>query len=961
MSMSPNWLRSMDSFLHHIARQYPVELPETLKDTCFVFPSRRASLYFTNILKQQNKDIAFWAPATFSIEEFVIEHNPGLLVEEPLQLILKLFEVYRQHGGREDFDEFYSWGSVLLNDFDEIDRNLVEGRLVYKNLQEVDDLEATFGPSEEMIQALKGFKKVIDDGQDGLLTRNFIENWARIGNIYEQFRESLLTSGKSYIGLLYSLLAKNISSGDQVLKYDKVVFAGFNALSKAEEVIINTLLEQGRAKVFFDADHYYLKDDQEEAGTFLRRHQRRWYRHPEVKWVISDGFNLEKNITVIGVEQKTSQTRMVSEIIDQYGLDKTAVVMGDETLIAPMLYSLPATMGNVNITMGYPVASSGLAELCRAYFRYQQGISPGKDKVYVNRQAVVELLSQPSLGTFELGFLKSIRSGRSNYLLLDHLQEALAQMPKDDHALLQGLLAPAAETLAALDQLISFLAKEYYVKKETRDNPLLDSGIRHSLIVYLKGLKGQLEISGLTLSYTVLDKILREAFKQLSTPFSGEPLADLQIMGFLESRALDFKNIVLLSVNEDTIPASSGNNSYIPFHIRKAFGLPTFIEQNSIYAYHFFRLLQRAENITLVYSTELSVTGGGEQSRFIYQLEERSRKNTKIHLTRKIWSPEIPAVSTDDLSISVPKTGAVAKQLEEHLNLLSSEKSLAPTQLVDYITCPLKYYYARVLKIREPDLETGNIDARVFGNLLHQVFEECYKDWLGKEITADEIKQLIKNLPKIIEHVFEGYDRDNGETNFTKGVIRNITELILKNDLNDAPIYIYDLESKTYPLKTLLTVSDEIAVNMGGFIDRLDRVNSKDGEVYRVLDYKTGKAELSPISYYRKAVSHADYIETHFNDPKYKSGFQLLFYILLLHKLNPAWQLNGGIVGVRSLNSGIDYLRKSPGPIAPEIIDLFESRLKRLILEIANKEIPFTQTEEIKRCEYCQFRRICNR
>lgn len=951
----------MDSFLHHIADQFRIEKSDSLKDTCFVFPSRRASLYLDEILKNQNSEIPFWAPTTFSIEEFVQQHSPDLLLADPLQLILKLYEIYKKHGGSENFDEFYNWGRILLSDFDQLDRYLVDGKKVYRNLQEIDDLEATFGPSEELIKALNSFKKIIDDGKEGRLTQNFIENWQLVGKIYAQLKEELQSTGKGYMGMIYRQLAERVIAEKIKFPYKKIVFAGFNALSTAEQLIIDKLLETGLATVYFDADRYYLDDDNEEAGHFLRKNRRKWYRHPEVHWVVTDGFNTSKKIDIIGLEQQVSQVRAASELLETYGKESTAIVMGDESLISPLLYALPDPLDEVNITMGFPVAGSSLANLTRAYFKYQETITTSKaKKTYVNRISLDALISQPALGNYLSKEFYQLRSGKSAFVPIERVEGLLNELDDDIKELIASLFAPQDDIVEAIECFINYLSQEYYKSKEA--NTILVNGIRVSLLRYLKELKTEFSSSSLSLTYGVLDKLLRESFKQLSTPFSGEPLAQLQVMGFLESRTLDFKNLILLSVNEDTIPASSGANSYIPFNVRKAFGLPTFLDQNSIYAYHFFRLLQRAENVTLIYSTELSVTGAGEQSRFIYQLMERTRiDNSPANITRKFWSPAIPEVSTEVPKIEIAKTKPVQEQIAEHFKQYSDKRSLSPTQLTDYITCSLKYYLARILRISEPDEESEKIDARVFGNLLHETLETCYTPWIGKSISSDEIKHLIDNLPHILDEVFKGYDHDNGETRFAKNLVFSLSKTILQNDLKDAPIFIHDLESKSTPLRAELKVSDSLAIKIGGLIDRLDMINVDGQEVHRVLDYKTGKSELRSLSFNRKPISDEDYVAAHFTDPKFKSGFQLLFYMLILKLNNPGWQLNGGIIGVRKVNTGIDYLRKSKEAVSPSIIQLYAEELRKLILEITNPEIPFSQTEDLNNCTYCQFRRICRR
>ncbi|MEN8247931.1 MAG: PD-(D/E)XK nuclease family protein [Bacteroidota bacterium] len=962
----------MKSFLQHIVDDADKNL---LKDTCYVFPSRRACVYFNDLLQKRFADEVIWAPKVLSIEEFIQEHSRLVVVDE-IRLILLLFEEYKNVFPEQSFDIFYAWGQTLLHDFDEIDRNLVDSQLLYKNLQEIKEVDESFGISEEALNALKSFQAVINTSGKGELVQSFRKTWELAGKVYQSFKKRLLNNKIAYNGLCYRQVAESLASGEYQMPYKQIVFAGFNALSKAEEQIIDHLLEKGVANVYLDADKFYLDNDYEEAGYFLRKLKKKWYKHNAVNWIISDGFSQPKNITISGATQNTAQAQIAGQHIERIkpGDSSVAIALADESLLMPVLYALPAQEENMNITMGYPVFNSSIGNMISSYFRYHSTlVVNASGNAFCSIESLRDLLIQPFVKEVIQEPIK-LNSTRSRYLGWQTIKSIIDE--QDNHKdLIRNIFSPKKDIADIISSLKSIILDLYLIRKDKESGKsILEERIIYSVVKYLDNLNASVSAIKTKLQIADISKLVSDSLKQLKAPFAGEPLAGLQIMGFLETRVLDFENLIILSVNEELLPASDSGLTYIPFGVRKAFQLPTFQEHSSIYAYHFYRLLQRAKKITLVYNTKLSITGGGEKSRFILQLLNRfSRNQGAINLEEEQLVSNLGyEVSLSD-QFPIEKTGWVKERLKEHFASFNENKQLSPTALIDYISCSLKYFFARILKIREPEEIQTEIDARIFGNILHELLERAYKPWIGKQISEQDLKNIIKkDVNKLSDEVFSEYlgpsgpmnndgKQYSGEIDFTKHVVETLAKKIVENDLQNAPFTIIDLESRSNPLSYTISLDNGMQLPIGGIIDRLDKISIGGQSMTRVLDYKTGKVILKSTTYNRKPITDEEYIQAHFNDPEFKAGFQLLYYALIYHKNSPEQSVNAGIIGAKSLAKGIEYLQGESKALSNEQLSLFEQSLRNVLNELLNLNVPFKQTDDIDRCEYCDFKSICSR
>ena len=420
----------MTAFLEHIVNDLEVDNSIALKDKCFVFPSRRACVYFNNLLLTKFKDKVLWAPTVVSIEEFVQLHTPELTVVDEIRLLFKLYELYKQELPGITFDTFYGWGQTLLKDFDEIDRYLINANLLYKNLQEIDNIETTFDPDEEILNAVKGFQEVIAASEDAKLYKEFSLTWTLVGKIYGDFKASLLKDGWAYNGLCYRSLAEKLKNDSIDLPYQQVVFAGFNALSKAEQQIFESLLSNDLAMVYFDADRFYLDNEKQEAGYFLRKMKKLWRNNSKVKWIITNGFEAQKTINIIGVSQKTAQARAAAEKLNPAD-SQTAIVLADESLLLPVLYAVPAFEGRLNITMGYPISSSSTGNLIKSFLKYQASVSIGANKkAFFNLEAFKELVDQPTVKQILPDELVMLTQSKSRFMSAQLISEKIGRAIK---------------------------------------------------------------------------------------------------------------------------------------------------------------------------------------------------------------------------------------------------------------------------------------------------------------------------------------------------------------------------------------------------------------------------------------------------------------------------------------------------------------------------------------------------
>lgn len=945
-----------------VMKQHP-----TLDGLTIVFPNRRAILYFQKNLADLLEKPAF-APKLLTIEEFAQSLSP-LHVPDRLELVHRLYTIYsavmnaRKDGeapASEPFDRFFFWGDMLLRDFDEVDKYRINASQLFRDLSNQKELEVSIDfLTEDQQKYLREFWGTFT-GSLNENKRKFLRVWRLLPEVYEKYRTHLMSLGLAYDGLLQRHVAESLDSTSMENK-GSLIFAGFNALTGVEESIISHFVSRHGARVYWDMDAYYVNNQAQEAGRFFREYQ----RHPDLKATftqeIPSNFTQKKNVNIMGSAQHVGQTKLLSRQLEaklkkEYDPQETIIVLPDEKMLLPVLHSVAGKTEHMNVTMGFPLASTPVFNLVEFLVELQQHFRNG----LFNHRQVLSLLSHPYVVAADPS-----HAYRTRKAILDKNQVSVPREDLEKGPSLYIALFHPIERQHILDYLREVLIEIGSLEAIT---PLDKEYIFHGLTLVnrLKEVMGAEAIAGEDVQSQqreVLKSFMR-LFRQLGRsqkiPFTGEPLKGLQIMGVLETRNLDFKNVFVLSLNEGALPSPGSKASYIPYNIRKAYGMPTVEHQDAMYAYLFYRLLQRAENIHLFYNTEPDILGQGEMSRFLQQLQVESGWKVK---------PEIlhtPIEPTPVKPIVINKDAGVLEALVRLNEGSSRFKGISPSALNSYIDCSLQFYFKQLAKLREANQVEDYVDARLFGNLLHDVMEKFYrriqdrkKSNLIQSTDFDKYKETVRQL--IDETFIKHYGLDpnrkvayEGQTLVAREVIRGFVEKVLEHDKAYTPFYIEGLERGEWQHFVPIQHAPGRVI-LSGKIDRLDR---KDNTV-RVLDYKTGKADLD-----------FDSVESLFDGGKKKrnkAAFQTLIYSLLYKSTSQAGQVAivPGLVGRQSLfadefhpNLVLNYKEVTD---VNDILPEFEARLKQLLEEIFDPSKPFVQTENTEYCKYCPFKAICYR
>ncbi|MEO5571784.1 MAG: PD-(D/E)XK nuclease family protein [Bacteroidia bacterium] len=936
----------MESFLDLIVNEVSKSNDFDLSEKCIVFPTRRAGLIFRKKLAARlTKPI--WSPAVMSIEDFINELSP-VPVSEDVELLFELFDVYKKFYPEITFEKYFHWGEMMLTDFNEIDIQLVSSERIFKNITEIKRIESEFGLAEEDAELIASFWENFSDQELSKLKASFISNWDSLPKIYIAFKERLLQNRMCYEGMAYQNVLEQLKNNTADIKWNKIIFAGFYALNRAHEQIINELIKKKKAVLYWDADAYYSDDPMQEAGNYFRKKK---LLNENFLWKKNYFESQEKEIMMTGVPLHVGQAKYLGDEIGKqisfgkFEENKTVIVLPDENLLFPVLYSLPKELNSFNVTMGYPLKKSLLNGLIQSLFSMHKHVRENKNgQIYFYSKSVITLLEHPYIHHVKeiatQNKIREIKKYNKIYCSAKELsEEAEANLffrklnsANDVFQYVMEVLRTCVEKESSKDQLNKF------------DREIVLFAIRE-----IKTLHEIITPYNTDLTPDISWQFIRKVIDKLKIPFSGEPVHGLQIMGFLETRVLDFENLFILSVNESILPASSRGNSFIPYSLRKGFGLPVHEDQDAVNAYHFYRLLQRAKNIHLIYNTEVKSLTGGEKSRFLLQISyEMKRKfGDKIKIHHSLVSTDIH--SEEIKPISVEKNNEVIELLKTRFekNGTDEKKGFSASALSSYINCKLQFYFRYIAGIKEKDEIEENIEADVFGKILHGAMQQLYGD--VQKITSEKIKELLLQVDDAVSESFikefpHAATELEGKNYLLKQVILQLVKNILEADSDIAPFEINELE-KTFSINFKYNDEHNDVLLKGVF----DRVDSENGFV-RIVDYKTGKDELNSKKGFEEILS----------DPKYKATFQLYFYSYIYKHLHHDKKLKAGIYRMKSISDGISYL--NDGEEIKDIkIQEFESFLKNLIVEIMNPVIRFSQTEDEKRCEYCPYKEICNR
>lgn len=919
-----------------------------------LFPNRRAALFFQKALAAKIEK-PVWMPLMQTINEFVARHS-SLQTADDLVLIDLMYQVYtRLQPQAESFDQFYPRAEIILSDFNDVDKYLVDPEKLFVYLKDVREVEIRFsGLEEEQVELIKQFWTHFEPQKPTEQKEAFLAWWNLLLPLYKGYQTLLREEGLAYEGMIYRDARERMLNGEQkVEKQITFLIAGFNALNTCEKDIFSFLRKQYSVRFYWDYDPAYVEEDtKHQAGHFLRENIRHFGQDFPAE-AFQQG---ENRFRLFETTTDTAQARLLPELLKRpqetgdKGPDvETAVVLADENLLEPVIHGIPSSVQDINITMGYPLLRSPLYVLVSYLMKAFREARTEQQAYLFRRNVVLQLGSHPLLQQLPEAMddphWKEIQEGDSLFLKLPETGSFWAE-----------LLGGKPDAPAFCRRMLSLLAKlekqEQHKQEEEGDALYTDALLRmqESFTLLLDHVEKTREKPGLQLFFRWVERYLRNR----KVPFTGEPLTGLQVMGLLETRTLDFKHVIVLSCNEGVLPAGKGNPSLIPFSIRKSFSLPTHDHRDAVFAYYFYRLCQRADTIDLVYNTNTEGLRKGEMSRYLLQMKYLYGRHMPVS---RLGLPVVPEKKSP---ILIEKTGKIGELLDEYCHE-ESPAYLSPKALNTYIDCPLQFCLKYISRIPEEEEITEGLDALTFGNLFHKSVQLLYEPWLKKEMNKEQLEKL-QDRKGIEELVREAAVQVLGTAEPTAypgmesvvlSIIQKLTGRMLEIDAQRAPFETWGVE---VPVRHSLPLGDA-RVKLGGNIDRMDA----QARILSLIDYKTGKIDAA-------AVGIPSLFDSQ-KDNRNRAAFQLMLYALMLEKDYPDYEIAPQIFDVRSFYaSKPDFEVQVKGEKRGEkhllfsaYADEFRKETEGVLTEMFSREIPFRQTENEKTCGYCPYRNVCKR
>lgn len=876
-----------NSFLDKIAQVLLNNNSEKLSNTIVVLPNKRAKIFLIKALKNQISTNIL-SPEIISIEEF-IQDIAGIRSIDSIELLFEFYEVYLSitaKSNQQPFENFANWAKMLLQDFNEIDRYLLDPIHILSYLKDIEDIK----------------KWGIEVENKTKLLENYIDFWKLLPHYYQTLYAYLLKKGIGYQGLIYRQAVHNINQFSHSIKERKIVFAGFNALNAAEEKIFQHLIASNQAKIYWDIDQTFLNDPYHDAGLFARRFKESWkqYKSNPFEWIVDD-FSQSKNIQIIGTPKSVGQAKIAGSIIEKIleenpnaSLDKMAVVLGEENLLLPLLYSLPSDVGALNITMGYSSKNNPAQILIDKLFKMNTNALSRSINSYVfYYKDILDILTHPLIEPYVNTNKLVTIINQNNYTFITH--HKLMEMNKNPNDFFLLIFQKWENNSMLVLELLSKIL--HAIKSNLNDDKEEEKIVKIFVYSIFKVIN---KIINYFSNQNHFDKIdtLYEIYKQVidlaEVSFEGEPLLGLQIMGVLESRVLDFDTVIITSMNEGKLPAGKSQNSFIPYDVKIEKGLPTFKEKDAIYTYHFYHLLQRAKNIYLIYNTESEGLDAGEKSRFITQLEVEKQKNHKI--THEIYNPELPDIAY--IPIEVPKSESVLLRLKE-----IAEKGFSPSALTSYIRNPIQFYFQKILRIREVEEVEENIALNTLGTIIHETLEVLYTPFIGHFLSEKDIESCFSLLHdevlKQFKLIYKEGEIKKGRNllafEVAKRNVYNFLKVELESIKNGDAIKILHLEKSCE--RILEHPSLPFPIKIAGKVDRIEERTTKNGNTtIRIIDYKTGKVEKTNVI----LKSWKSLIV----DIKYEKIIQVLAYAFMFENETNGKPIEAGIISFKNLKSG---------------------------------------------------------
>lgn len=957
----------METFLKQVAHDLYNKTEGNFTKVAIVFPNKRASLFFNEYLAQES-DRPIWSPTYVSISE-LFRQSSDLSIADPIKLVCDLYKVFQKAtGSKETLDDFYFWGEMLIADFDDADKNMADTHALFSNLKDLNELMDNYDFLEEgQKEALSQFFHNFSINQVTELKQRFISMWNVLGDIYAEYKALLESQSIAYEGMLYRQVIEQLDV--EALPYNKYIFVGFNVLNKVEHTLFKKLNEAGKAMFYWDYDTFYLNKTPHEAGEFIRRNLRDF--PSELPASFFDNLNQPKEVTFIESPTENGQVRYLPQWIRENLTSQekeTAVVLCNEALLQPVLHALPDNVKHINITMGFPLSQTPAYSFVNALMElHTSGYNPNNGR-YLFAE-VISVLKHPYTRQ-----LSPEAEKLEQTLTRDNRFYPLPSELKQDNVL-ELLFTPRRNNLD-LCSMLSEALKEVaviYQQQAASHSDAFDQLYRESLFktyTLVNRFHTLIESKELNVQAGTFQRLLTRVMSSSSIPFHGEPAIGMQVMGVLETRNLDFRHLIMLSVNEGQLPKAGGDSSFIPYNLRKAFGMTTIDHKIAVYAYYFYRLMQRAEKVTLVYNTATDGINRGELSRFMLQF--------LIEWGYPVLRKQLEAAQSAQSSapIIIEKTPDVMERMKSVFDFRSNPKALiSPSALNCYLDCPLKFYYKYVALLSAPDEVTADIDSAKFGSIFHYAAEHIYKDLTahGKLISRENLETLLKDEVRLQTYVDNGFKElffnlppneqpeYNGIQLINSAVIVKYIQQLLRNDLRYAPFTFVGSEQRIFENIEICTSTGDIQSRIGGIIDRID----SKGESLRIVDYKTGGDADTPAN-----------VQSLFIPDKKRSNyvFQTFLYASIvckkLREKNDSRLVAPALLYIhRAASENYSPVIQMGEPRKPkEPVDNFaqyegdfRENLKTLLEDIFNPDISFTQTEIEDKCAYCDFRALCKK
>jgi ATP-dependent helicase/nuclease subunit B len=900
---------------------------KSFENVVFVLPSQRAGVFVKETFKK--KISAGFLPEIINVGDFVEEVSEMKKIDA-VQLLFHFYTIYKEQEENPDsFDVFSSWAFTVLQDFNEIDQHLINTREIFVYLRDIHRLRKW---------SVKGEFKETELMKDHF---SFME---KLNKYYDAFYEFLIKNNIGYQGVLYREATKKTTEFIVKNQHKKYFFIGFNALNAAEELLFQQFLLNGNAEAYWDIDRTFY-ESQHQAGSFLRKYKTRWkYYQKHPIQTIKECFSEKKHIEVIGASKNITQIKYAGEILAKLpNYNNTALVLADETLLPITLNSLPATVNAVNITMGYPLKDVPTTSLVFAIFHLfinQEKLEKKKENIFYHKDVIrlvkdttiYRLLQIDEQTNIADTLSEAIAKENNTFVSQEEVVTFLSVVSEEIKKTITTIFNPLVSISEFLNRIIELinllkentneLEKEYLFRFYTAFTQLQNL---HNEFGYVQDLK-------------TLHQFFRQLIQSESLSFQGEPLQGLQLMGVLETRVLDFENVIITSVNEGVLPANQQQNTFIPFDVKIEFGLPTYREKDALFSYHFFRLLQRAKNIYILYNTEHDVFGSGEKSRFVTQLEMM-----RDDITEKVVSPKV--VTSPVQLKEIQKDEKVLERLQE-----LAQKGISPSALTNYLYNPIAFYKQKILKINELEDVEETVAANTMGTVVHDTLEELYKPFEGKFLQLGDIEDMQKKTKELVTFYFSKHFKNGDLSTGKNRLIFEVANRFVENFLTKEKQLLKDENNQLKIIATEQELSSEIKVEgidfpikIKGIVDRIDELNG----VTRIIDYKTGMVDSTNLKVIDFEV---------IRDLKYHKAIQVMLYAFLYTQhtqFNFEKSLEAGIISFKNLKSGFLQMnfssnyRKPDNAITQEKLEEFMAEIKILLTELYNPTISFVEPADL--------------